>query len=178
MPLPYRWLGLAAVIVIFDQISKVLADRLLTLHDPIPFIPLINWMLAYNPGAAFSFLGDAGGWQRWFFTVLSLLVSGFLVVWLIKLRDTEKWTSISLALVLGGAVGNLIDRVLYGHVIDFIDFFYHSSNSCLPLFYPSGRGSCHWPTFNIADSAIFIGAILLIITSLFTNSHAPASDNK
>src|SRR5690606_2752268 len=140
--------------------------------------PLINWMLAYNPGAAFSFLGDAGGWQRWFFTVLSLLVSGFLVVWLIKLRDTEKWTSISLALVLGGAVGNLIDRVLYGHVIDFIDFCAYTGNGCVPLFDPSGRGSCHRPAFNIADSAIFIGAILLIITSLCTNSHAPASDNK
>ncbi|MCL4112512.1 UNVERIFIED_CONTAM: hypothetical protein GTU68_039422 [Idotea baltica] len=110
----------------------------------------LNFTLAYNYGAAFSFLGDQGGWQRWFFTILAAVVSVVILVWLSKLKQNEKWTAISLSLVLGGAIGNLIDRLLYGRVIDFIDVF---------------DGFYHFATFNVADIAINIGAVILVIGS-------------
>lgn len=166
MRIIFLWPIITVTSLIIDQITKVAADHSLLLYEPNPLISNINLTLAYNPGAAFSFLGDASGWQRWFFSGLSLLVSGFLIHWLIQLKESNKGLSIALALVLSGAIGNLIDRLVYGHVIDFIDFFYHSSSGCLPLFVNQSI-TCHWPTFNVADSAISVGAVLLIGLSFF-----------
>lgn len=143
-----KWLWLSALVVLLDQASKLLADARLVYHDPVPLMPFFNFRLAYNTGAAFSFLGNAGGWQRWFFASISVVVVSVLVVWMRRLKP-EQWSlSLAFALIIGGAIGNLIDRLVYGHVIDFIDFYY---------------GTWHWPTFNIADSAITLGAALLLM---------------
>ncbi len=162
-----KWLWLTLLVVVLDQISKQIAANTLTMHDPQAFLPFFNFTLTYNKGAAFSFLSNAGGWQRWFFTVLAIGVSIFIFFWLKKLSSKEKLLAVSLALILGGAIGNVIDRSLYGYVIDFIDWFYPSSK-CLPLFFSINQQTCHWPTFNIADSAIFLGAVLIIIQALFS----------
>lgn len=146
-----KWLWLSVVVVILDQCSKLLADSMLALHESVPVIPFFSIRLAYNTGAAFSFLADADGWQRWFFVVLALAIIVLLVNWLRRLEPGERLNAVALALVLGGAVGNLIDRLVYGHVIDFIDLYY---------------GDWHWPTFNIADSAITVGAALLILDAI------------
>ena len=147
-----HWIWLSSLVVIFDQITKYLAEDMLIRHRPVNIIEGLNMTLVYNRGAAFSFLSNAGGWQRWFFMVFSLGISIALVVWLRQLSRTEEGKHIflvtGLALILGGAVGNLIDRTLHGHVIDFIDVYYKTH---------------HWPAFNIADSAIFLGAVFLII---------------
>ena len=166
MRISFFWPWLTGVLVVVDQITKIAADRILTPNIENTWLPLINITLAYNPGAAFSFLDDAGGWQRWLFTGLSLGVSVFLIRWLIQLRDSQRWLSIALALILSGAIGNVIDRIFYGHVIDFIDFYYPTSSGCLPLFMKQGP-TCHWPTFNVADSAISVGAMLMIALMLF-----------
>ena len=150
-----------------DQVSKQVAVSMLAMHDPQAFLPFFNFTLTYNKGAAFSFLSNAGGWQRWFFTALAIGVSIFIFFWLKKLTSKEKLLAASLALVLGGAIGNVIDRSLYGYVIDFIDWYYPSSDSCLPFFFALNRATCHWPTFNIADSAILLGATLMIIQAIF-----------
>lgn len=155
----WKWLILSGLIVVVDQLTKQLAEHGLTLYQPLPVLPFFNLTLAYNTGAAFSFLADAGGWQRWFFLILSVVVSVVLTVWIIRLNAGERRQAAALALILSGAVGNLIDRAIYGHVIDFIDIYY---------------GQWHWPAFNIADSAICIGAALLILDSLFDRSAKPA----
>jgi len=124
-----------------------LVEQSLSLYEVIPLLPSLNLTLAYNEGAAFSFLSDQGGWQRWFFSGLALLVSMVLVGWLMKLKQ-ERLLAITLALIIGGAVGNLIDRVLFGHVIDFIDVYVQR---------------WHWPAFNVADSAITVGVVLMFI---------------
>jgi signal peptidase II len=147
-----KWLGLAAVAVVLDQLTKLAAEQWLVFHQPVPVLPFFNLTLSYNTGAAFSFLADSGGWQRWFFAVLALAVSVFLIGWLRQLGDRDRWLSASLALVLGGAVGNLIDRLAYGHVIDFIQLYYE-------------RWS--WPVFNIADTAITLGVIGILAHTLF-----------
>jgi len=146
-----RWLWLSLLVVVLDQLSKYLVEAWLTPYQALALLPSLNFTLVYNTGAAFSFLADAGGWQRWFFLVLSLVIGVVLVVWLRRLRQGETATAVALALILGGALGNAIDRALYGHVVDFIDVYY--------------RG-WHWPAFNIADSAICVGAGLLMLTSL------------
>lgn len=150
-----RWLWLSGAIIVLDQISKVAAEHWLDLHTANPVLPYFNLTLVYNYGAAFSFLSNAGGWQRWFFTALAVLISLFILFWIKKLGKTETWVAASLALILGGAVGNVIDRILYGYVIDFLDVYY---------------GTWHWPTFNIADSAITVGATILIVNSLFAKT--------
>jgi signal peptidase II len=156
MPVTLRralpWWLLAGAVVVLDQITKLLADAQLELHRAISVTPFFNLTLMYNEGAAFSFLADAQGWQRWFFIVLSSTVSIALVVWLTRLKRDETWLAIGLSLVLGGAVGNLVDRVVYGHVVDFIQVYYQQ---------------WYFPTFNVADSAISVGAVLLIASSLF-----------
>ena len=162
-----KWLWLTALVVLLDQVSKQAAVNLLAMHEPQTFLPFFNFTLTYNKGAAFSFLSSAGGWQRWFFTMLAVGVSIFIFFWLKKLSSKEKLLAISLSLILGGAIGNVIDRSLYGYVIDFIDWFY-PSNKCLPFFYSINQSTCHWPTFNIADSAIFLGAVLIILQALFS----------
>ncbi len=162
-----KWLWLTLLVVVLDQVSKQIAVNTLIMHDPQAFLPFFNFTLTYNKGAAFSFLSTAGGWQRWFFTVLAIGVSIFIFFWLKKLSSKEKLLAVSLSLILGGAIGNVIDRSLYGYVIDFIDWFYPSSE-CLPFFFSINQQTCHWPTFNIADSAIFLGAVLIIIQALFS----------
>ncbi len=174
-----KWLWLTAVVVVLDQLSKYLASHNLEMFQPLNVLPVLNMTLMHNEGAAFSFLSSAGGWQRWFFTVLAVLVSLVIFNWLRKLQDTEKWQAVALALILGGALGNVIDRMLLGHVVDFIDVFYTASASCLPLFVPvsqHGVLQCHWPAFNIADSAITVGVVVLIlegIISSFGQRHRP-----
>ena len=148
----FRWLWLSATVVILDQVSKGLAEHWLQLHVQHPIFPFFNLTLVYNTGAAFSFLSQAGGWQRWFFSALAIIVSTIIVVWLKRLHSDQRWLAIGLSLVLGGALGNLIDRLRFGHVVDFIDVYYKTF---------------HWPTFNIADSAITVGATLLVVHSLF-----------
>lgn len=156
-----RWIWLSLTIIFFDQWTKWMAVAWLPgVGIPVEIIPHLNFTLAYNEGAAFSFLGDAGGWQRWFFSGLAFAVSVYLVYWLSQLRD-QMWMAIGLALVLGGAVGNLIDRLLNGPVIDFIDFYF-------------SKGGYHFATFNIADIAITIGATLLVILSLFQKDEKEA----
>ena len=136
------------MVLLLDQISKLLADARLVFHEPVVLLPFFNLRLAYNTGAAFSFLGNAGGWQRWFFARNSVLVVSVLVVWMRRLKPEQWPLSLAFALIIGGAIGNLVDRLLYGHVIDFLDVYY---------------GTWHWPTFNIADSAITLGAGLLLM---------------
>jgi signal peptidase II len=147
-----KWLWLALFVIAIDQLTKTMADAMLTLYAPRPIMPFFNLTLMYNQGAAFSFLSDAGGWQKWFFAMLAISVSGGIIYWLKKLPATEKEQAIALSLVLGGAIGNLIDRLIHGYVIDFLDVYYEQ---------------LHWPAFNIADSAIVLGAAILIAHALF-----------
>ena len=152
--LALNWYLLSLVVIILDQWKKWLAETNLTFLEPVPVIePFLNWTLAYNYGAAFSFLADAGGWQKWFFSGLALLMSLFLIGYLAKAPRQAKLLSLGLALVLGGAVGNLIDRLLHGHVIDFIHVHY--------------ADVWHYPIFNIADIGISIGVLLIVIDMLF-----------
>ena len=162
-----KWLWLTVVVVIVDQVSKQVATHLLVPLEQYSFLPYFNFLLTFNKGAAFSLLSSAGGWQRWFLTALAIAVSVFIFFWLKKLPPKEKLLAASLALILGGAIGNVIDRSMYGHVIDFIDWFYYSSNTCLPFFFQLNDATCHWPTFNLADSAIFLGAMLMIVQAIF-----------
>jgi signal peptidase II len=145
-----RLLWISALVIVLDQITKALAQAWLPLHQLVDVIPGFDWYLTYNTGAAFSFLADAGGWQRWFFTVIAIIMSVVIVQWVRKLPAAETLTAISLCLILGGAIGNLIDRVYLGHVIDFIQIW---------------LGSYPFPAFNIADAAISVGAALLILSS-------------
>ncbi|MCC5792851.1 MAG: lipoprotein signal peptidase [Legionellaceae bacterium] len=145
------WFMLSLLVIAGDQLTKYLAVSALLPYQPVPVMPMLNWTLAYNTGAAFSFLNGAGGWQHWFFLGFSSVMSVILAVWLLRLPRQDKLMACSLSLILGGAVGNLIDRLHYGYVIDFIDMYYKHY---------------HWPIFNIADSAICIGAVLLLIESL------------
>jgi len=160
-----KWLSLSVVIIVLDQLTKIWASSELTYAVPVYVMTSLNWLLAHNTGAAFSFLSEAGGWQRWFFVGLASVVSVVIVVWLKNLPRDQKWLALALALILGGAIGNVIDRALYGYVVDFIQFYY-VAESCLPGFYFSGT-QCIWPAFNIADMAIVGGAMLMIIDGLF-----------
>jgi signal peptidase II len=155
-----KWLWLSALVVILDQITKYLASQYLQLHVSVALIPGLNLTLMHNTGAAFSFLSQAGGWQRWFFIVLTITVSIAILVWLVKLPGKQHWLACALALILGGALGNLWDRVLLSYVIDFIDVYYQSY---------------HWPAFNIADSAITCGAVMLIIDAIGFNHKEKSS---
>ena len=155
-----KWLSLSVLTIILDQCSKLAVDGLMQLYESIPVMPYVNLTYVHNTGAAFSFLSDAGGWQRWFFAGLAALISVTITVWLVRLKQHETLLAVALALVLGGAVGNLIDRLAYGYVIDFIDVYYQT---------------WHWPAFNIADSAITIGVVLMIAES-FGLGHAQKTD--
>lgn len=146
-----KWLWLSVGVIVLDQSTKALASAHLVLHEPIPMLPLCNLTLMHNTGAAFSFLSQAGGWQRWFFVAVAVTVSGALIWWLRQLRSGQTWLAVALALVLGGALGNVWDRIMLGYVVDFIDVYY---------------GDWHWPAFNVADSAITVGATLLLIDAV------------
>lgn len=146
-----KWLWLSGLVVVLDLGSKAIATHYLLLYQPVPVFPGFNWTLAHNAGAAFSFLSSESGWQRWFFSVIALAVSVGITVWIKRLNSTQTLLALALALVLGGAIGNLWDRVTLGYVVDFIDVYYQQH---------------HWPAFNIADSAICVGAVMLVIDSL------------
>jgi signal peptidase II len=141
-----RCLAIAIVVLLLDQTTKWLALSQLQMGVPEEVLPFFNWLLLLNPGAAFSFLAQSSGWQRWFFTILGLAACIYILLMLRK-HQHERLLCIALSLILGGALGNVLDRLMYGAVVDFIDFHY---------------GSWHWPAFNIADSAICIGAALVI----------------
>jgi signal peptidase II len=153
-----KWTWLSALVIVLDQLTKQIAERTLNLYAQVEVMPHFNLTLAYNEGAAFSFLSDAGGWQRWFFSALAIGVSVVILIWLHTMKSTERLQAVALALILGGAIGNVIDRILFGHVIDFIDLYYQQY---------------HWPAFNIADSAIVVGAALIIIHALFFDLRKP-----
>ena len=144
-----RWLWLSLLIVVLDQFTKWLATGQLSYGEQIAVIPAyFNITLLHNTGAAFSFLSDAGGWQRWFFAVIALGVSVGITIWLSRLHPSQRWLAIALGLVLGGAIGNLWDRLHLGYVVDFIQVYYQQ---------------WYWPAFNVADSAITVGATMLFI---------------
>jgi len=145
------WLWVSGMVVFVDQATKHLAQTRLTYAEPVAVAPSFNLTLLYNKGAAFSFLNDASGWQRWFFVAVALTAVALILYWLKRLGPGSRWTSLGLALVLGGAVGNLIDRLMLGQVIDFIQLYY---------------GDFYWPAFNVADSAITVGAAALILQSI------------
>jgi len=151
---------LALIVISLDQYTKLLALQHLQFATPVGFAPFINWTLLFNTGAAFSFLSSAGGWQQWLFGGLAVSVSIFIMVYIWKLPEHARLLSLSLALILGGALGNVYDRITLGYVVDFIDVYLHSCGS-LTNFFPA----CHWPAFNVADSAITLGAILLLVDS-------------
>ncbi len=145
-----KWLWLSLLALVLDQGSKLAIAGSMKLYESIQIMPFFKLTYVHNTGAAFSFLSEAGGWQRWFFAGLALVISVVIAVWLTRLKKHETLLAVALALVLGGAVGNLIDRLAYGYVIDFLDVYYES---------------WHWPAFNIADSAITLGVVLMLAES-------------
>lgn len=159
-----RWTWLALIALVLDQVTKHWVVAEFSLFESRNLLPFFNLTYVHNYGAAFSFLSDAGGWQRWFFTAIALVVSMMVIYWMKTSRKEQTLFSMALALILGGALGNLYDRLMYGYVIDFLDFYYQG---------------WHWPAFNIADSAIFLGASFLIIDA-FKNpeSKQPVSEGK
>lgn len=153
------WLSLSLVVIALDQFAKAIVLHALEPQVPHTVIPgLLNWTLAFNTGAAFSFLANQEGWQRWLFTTLAVVVSAVLVRWLTQTPRKEWRTALPLALVIGGAVGNLIDRLRFGHVVDFIQVYHEQWT---------------FPAFNVADSAISVGAVLLVWFGLFARSRKP-----
>lgn len=144
------WIGIAVIVILFDQITKITVDRLFRFGESHPVTSFFNLVLAYNKGAAFSFLATEAGWQRYFFTAIGIVAAVF-IIYLLKRHAGQRLFCWALALILGGAIGNVIDRVAYGHVIDFLDFHVNK---------------WHWPAFNIADTAICLGAALFILDEL------------
>ncbi len=151
MPSPARWYGLAALVIVLDQISKWVVLAGLAPGETVYVAPFWNWVLTFNPGAAFSFLADQPGWQRWFFSALAIGVSGWIAL-MLRRHAGEPLLAAALALIMGGALGNVIDRIRFGAVVDFVQW--HAAGY-------------YWPAFNVADSAITIGAVLLVWEQLF-----------
>jgi signal peptidase II len=154
------WLWLSVLVVVVDQLTKRLVDTSMQLYQSVELVPFFQLTYLRNQGAAFSFLAGAGGWQRWFFISLAVAASALICFWLKRMDKERRWEAAAWALVLGGALGNLIDRVVYGYVIDFLDVYY---------------GQWHWPAFNVADSAITVGVAMLLIDSFRSRSPARAS---
>ena len=146
----WLWLGIALAVILLDQLTKTLISRTFELNDSHTVTPFFNLVRAHNTGAAFSFLAGADGWQRWFFIGLGGVAAVF-IVWLLARHGGQRLFGWALALILGGALGNVIDRVLHGHVVDFLQVHW---------------GGAYFPSFNVADSAITIGAVLLILDEL------------
>ena len=146
-----RWLWLSLLVILLDQATKQIAEALLTYAQPVEVLPIFSFTLLYNKGAAFSFLSDQTGWQRWLFVLLALGVSVVLTAWLRRLKQEERWTAVALALIIGGALGNVIDRILFGQVIDFLHFHYANH---------------YFPAFNVADSAITVGVAVMLLDAL------------
>lgn len=148
------WLWVSVIVIILDYSTKYLAKKYLTLYSAYAIMPGFNFSLSFNKGAAFSFLRDQPGWQVWFLGGISILVSVAIIVWLRRLSRQEVWKNIALSLVIGGALGNLLDRIIQGQVTDFIQLY-------VSHFY--------WPSFNIADSAICVGAVMLLLKMVKEN---------
>ncbi len=156
-----KWLWLTALVVVLDQVSKYMATEMLEMFQPVAVMPMFNLTLMYNTGAAFNFLSEAGGWQRWFFTIVALVISSVIFAWIRRLDAGQHLHAAALSLVLGGALGNVIDRLLLGHVVDFIQIYYDR---------------WYWPAFNIADSAITVGVVLLILDTLRNKAPSQTED--
>ena len=154
-----KWLGVAGLVLVLDQITKYIMIRTFALHETIEVTPFLNAVLVYNRGAAFSFLSDAAGWQRELFIAIALAASVW-IAWLLRKHAEQTTFSLGLSLIMGGALGNVLDRVLHGAVVDFLDF--HAFGY-------------HWPAFNVADSAITCGALLLIWDALRTKKTPAAA---
>jgi signal peptidase II len=145
-----HWLWLSALVIALDQATKLAINASMELYQTIELLPVFQLTYLRNQGAAFSFLAGAGGWQRWFFIALAATASTLICYWLSRLQRGQRFEAAAWALILGGALGNLIDRIVYGYVIDFLDVFY---------------GDWHWPAFNVADSAITVGVGMLLLDS-------------
>lgn len=156
-----RWLFAALFLILIDQITKIGFDQALRYGQRINILPFFDFTLLYNKGAAFSFLADQPGWQRWFFTILGLGASVF-ILWMMHTHRAQHRFLLALTLILGGALGNVIDRIAYGHVVDFLLFYWQQ---------------WHYPAFNVADAAITVGAILLVIDEILRlrGQHARSS---
>jgi signal peptidase II len=154
-----RYLWVAVTVVALDQLSKLTALKYLVPHVSVPLVPTLNFTLTFNRGAAFGFLNSAPGWQNFFFIGVALIASVAIVVWLRRLTVRERLLAVALGLILGGAVGNVLDRFFYQYVVDFIDFYI---------------GTWHFWTFNVADAAISIGAVLLLADSFFSSRYRVA----
>lgn len=152
-----RFLWITLIVLVVDQVTKMSVVEQMELYQSIQITNFFNLTYVHNYGAAFSFLHDAGGWQRWFFTLIALGVSGLILYWLRQTTKSQVLLPVAFTLVLGGAFGNVIDRLIHGYVIDFLDFYYQQ---------------WHWPAFNVADSAIFLGAALLIVDMLINKEDA------
>jgi len=150
------YFSLVAFGIFLDQFSKHWIATILNPYERMEITSFFNLVLVFNEGAAFSFLSDAGGWQRWFFSGLAFIISIVLVFWILRLKANEKLQGYALSLILAGAIGNLIDRVRYGHVVDFLDVYWQT---------------WHWPAFNVADSAITLGVIFILWDSIFNSSN-------
>ena len=146
----HRYLIIASTVLVLDQVTKIAAQIYLPIASPVVINSYLNWFLIFNPGAAFSFLSQAGGWQRWFFTLLGIAAS-VVILWFLRRNTADQKLSWALSLILGGAIGNVLDRIFYGAVVDFIDVHYET---------------WHWPAFNLADSAISVGAVLIVWSEL------------
>lgn len=154
-----KWLGIAAAVLVLDQITKYWVSRSFELYESLEVTPFFNLVLVYNKGAAFSFLSDAGGWQRTFFTAIALVASVW-ITWLLRKHSEQRLFCFALTLILGGALGNVIDRIAFGAVVDFLDFHAYGY---------------HWPAFNVADMGITCGAALLIWDAMTAKSKPAAA---
>lgn len=150
-----KWLWLSTLVFVLDQASKVWVVENFDLYESIKLLPSLNLTYVHNTGAAFSFLSSAGGWQRWFFVAVTLVAVTILIIWLMRLKLHERWTAVTLTLILGGALGNLFDRIAYAYVIDFVDVYY---------------GTWHWPVFNVADAAISVGVGMMLIDTFWNQN--------
>ena len=154
-----RWLGLSALVIVLDQLSKAWISSHFSYGESLYVLSVFNLVLAHNTGAAFSFLSDAGGMQRWLFSIIAIFASVW-ITWLLRRHATQTLFALALSLILGGALGNLIDRILYGYVVDFLSFHWDMH---------------YFPAFNLADSAITCGAFLLILDSFKEKRHGTAA---
>ena len=155
------WLALAALVGILDQLTKMIASSYLIYGIPRAVLPGFNWTLLHNTGAAFSLLNDAAGWQRWLFSSIAVVVAGVVVWRLVKMDRSDRWEAGALAFILGGAIGNLIDRLRFGYVVDFIQVYFRQHS---------------FPAFNIADSAIVVGAFMIVFASKLNSPRSPSQD--
>ncbi|MCA7000395.1 signal peptidase II [Dickeya solani] len=158
-----RWLWLAALVLVVDLVSKQWVMTHFQLGESVPLVPFFNFTYAHNYGAAFSFLADKGGWQRWLFAMIALVIIVALLAMMHRSSASQKLNNIAYSLIIGGAIGNLADRLVHGYVIDFLDFYV---------------GNWHYPTFNLADSAIVIGALLIVLEGFLASPQKKQVEGK